>query len=108
MPVAKAGALQIFYEEYGRGQPLLMLLGLGQDIATWGLQISEFAKYFRVIVFDNRDAGKSARSLEAYTTVAMAGDTAGLMDSLGIEHAHLLGISMGLNMLTCLAYPWGG
>jgi hypothetical protein len=58
MPVAKVGDLQIFYEEYGRGQPLLMLLGLGQDIATWGLQISEFAKYFRVIVFDNRDAEK--------------------------------------------------
>ena len=107
MPVAKVGDLQIFYEEYGRGQPLLMLLGLGQDIATWGLQISEFAKYFRVIVFDNRDAGKSPRSLEAYTTVAMAGGTAGLMDSLGIEHAHLLGISMGgmIAQHVALMYP---
>jgi pimeloyl-ACP methyl ester carboxylesterase len=95
MAEAKIGTIQIHYEEYGRGQPLIMILGLGQDVSTWGLQIPELSRHFRLIVFDNRDAGKSARSTEAYTTKTMALDTLGLMDHLGIDRAHFLGVSMG-------------
>lgn len=95
MPKAKIGEIQIYYEEYGQGLPLIMILGLGQDNATWGFQISEFSKQFRVIVLDNRDSGKSSRCSEIYTTEMMARDTLGLMDYLGIERTHLLGTSMG-------------
>jgi len=95
MPKAKIGEIQIYYEEYGQGPPLIMILGLGQDTATWGFQISEFSKQFRVIVLDNRDSGKSSRCSEIYTTEMMARDTLGLMDHLGIERTHLLGTSMG-------------
>jgi pimeloyl-ACP methyl ester carboxylesterase len=35
MPEAKIGAIQLYYEEHGQGPPLVMILGLGQDIATW-------------------------------------------------------------------------
>ncbi|MFH1349604.1 MAG: alpha/beta hydrolase [Pseudomonadota bacterium] len=95
MPEVKLGDVPIYYEEHGQGAPLIMILGLGQDIATWGFQVSEFSKYFRVIVFDNRDSGKSSHCAEIYTTETMARDTLGLMDSLGISQAHLLGTSMG-------------
>lgn len=95
MPKAKIGEIEIYYEEHGRGEPLIMILGLGQDTATWYYQISEFSNQFRTIVFDNRDSGKSARCLEPYTTEAMARDLFGLMDHLGINQAHLLGTSMG-------------
>jgi len=95
MPKAEIGDIQINYEEYGQGTPLMMVLGLGQDLKTWGFQIPEFSEHFRVIVFDNRDSGKSTRPREAYTTEAMARDTIGLMDFLEIDRAHLLGTSMG-------------
>lgn len=95
MPTVQVSGIQIYYEEYGEGPPLIMILGLGQDTATWGFQVPEFAKYFRLIVFDNRDSGRSSRCEENYTTAIMARDTLGLMDQLNIPRAHLLGTSMG-------------
>ena len=68
MPKANTGDIQIYYEEHGRGQPLIMVLGLGQDIATWGFQIAEFSRHVRLIVLDNRDSGKSSRCSDNYTT----------------------------------------
>ena len=95
MPKAKIGKIQINYEEYGQGPPLIMILGLGQDIATWDFQISQLSSHFRLILFDNRDSGKSSRCSENYTTETMAMDTLGLMDYLGIDKTHLLGTSLG-------------
>lgn len=95
MPKAKVGDIQIYYEEYGEGPPLIMILGLGQDTATWGFQILEFSKHFRLILLDNRDSGRSSHCSETYTTETMACDVLGLMDQLGIGRTHLLGTSMG-------------
>ena len=95
MPKAKIGDIQINYKEYGQGPPLIMVLGLGQDLATWGLQIPELSNHFRLILLDNRDSGKSSRCSETYTTATMAMDILGLMDYLGIDKTHLLGTSMG-------------
>ena len=95
MPRATIGEIEIYYEVQGQGLPLIMILGLGQDIATWDFQVSEFSKHFRLIVFDNRDSGSSSQCLAPYTTEDMAWDTLGLMDYLHIEQAHVLGTSMG-------------
>lgn len=95
MPEASLGKIKLHYEEQGQGPPLMMILGLGQDMNTWAFQVPNFSKHFRVIRFDNRDSGRSSRSEEPYTTRTMASDTLGLMDHLGIERAHILGTSMG-------------
>jgi len=95
MPAATIGDIQLYYEEYGQGPPLVMILGLGQDIATWQFQIPALSRHVRLIVFDNRDAGKSSRCSDKYTTAIMARDVLGLMDYLKIDRAHILGTSMG-------------
>ncbi|MBL7217196.1 MAG: alpha/beta fold hydrolase [Deltaproteobacteria bacterium] len=95
MPKANIGDMEIYYEEHGQGPPLVMILGLGQDTATWSFQIPELSNRLRLIVFDNRDCGKSSRCLDDYTTRTMAQDTIGLMDHLGIDQAHICGTSMG-------------
>jgi 3-oxoadipate enol-lactonase len=114
MPTATIGGIQIYYEDYGKGPTLIMILGLGQDVATWGFQIAELSKHVRLIVFDNRDSGQSSRCSDVrlivfdnrdsgqssrcsdnYTTETMAQDILGLMDYLEIKEAHLLGTSMG-------------
>lgn len=95
MPKATIGDIQIYYEEYGQGPPLIMILGLSQDITTWSFQTSELSQHLRLIVFDNRDSGKSERCSQNYTTETMAQDILGLMDYLGIDRTHLLGTSMG-------------
>jgi pimeloyl-ACP methyl ester carboxylesterase len=50
---------------------------------------------FRVVLLDNRDAGRSSRVDHAYTIADMADDVAGLLDALDIHRTHLMGLSMG-------------
>jgi 3-oxoadipate enol-lactonase len=68
---------------------------LGGDHLAWGFQFPAFAERYRVVAFDNRGAGQTDAPDHPYTTRMMAEDTVGLMDTLGIERAHVLGVSMG-------------
>jgi 3-oxoadipate enol-lactonase len=85
----------MYYEVHGEGRPLLLICGLGNDLSSWDLQIPELARKHRVISFDNRGSGRTDAPDHPYSIRMMAGDTAGLMDTLGIEKAHVLGVSMG-------------
>ena len=95
MPRASVGDISIYYEVHGEGDPLLLIMGLGSDLAGWMLQIPVFSRKYRVIAFDNRGAGQTDAPVVPYSIAMMADDTVGLMDVLGIEKAHVLGKSMG-------------
>jgi pimeloyl-ACP methyl ester carboxylesterase len=87
---------QIYYEVHGDGEPLVLVMGIGYDASLWNLQqVPALSKRFQVVIFDNRDAGRSSRAARSYSIADMADDVAGLMDGLDIPHAHLLGLSMG-------------
>jgi len=60
VPFAEANGQRIHYEVHGEGEPLLCVMGLGADTLAWGFQLPEWSKHFRVVVFDNRDAGRSS------------------------------------------------
>src|SRR5215813_4110566 len=85
----------MYYQDVGDGEPLLLIMGFGGDITAWAFQIPDFAARYRVIAFDNRGVGQSDAPDHPYTTRMMADDTLGLMDALGVERAHVLGVSMG-------------
>lgn len=108
--------LTLAYDERGPGDapPLLLVAGLGAQLTSWheGFCDDLAAHGFRVIRFDNRDCGRSSwlddapvpdigavlhgdTSSASYTLVELAADAAGLLDALGIEHAHVVGASMG-------------
>jgi len=95
MPSVEAGDIRIFYEIHGEGEPLLLISGLGTDLSAWIFQVRDFSAEYRTIVFDNRDAGRTDISPGPYTVRTLARDVAALMDALGIERAHVLGLSMG-------------
>jgi pimeloyl-ACP methyl ester carboxylesterase len=95
MPKAKINGITIDYMVEGQGEPLIMIIGLGSDQSNWRLQTGLFKKYYRTITFDNRGVGKSDKPTGPYTINMMAEDTISLMDHLGIEKTHLLGVSMG-------------
>jgi pimeloyl-ACP methyl ester carboxylesterase len=95
MPKAKVGDIQLCYEERGQGEPLLLIMGLGASTLSWSDQIPAFGREFRVVAFDNRGAGRSDKPAVRYTIALFADDTAGLMDALGIDSAHVYGQSMG-------------
>lgn len=107
MPRVHTGALALFYQERGSGEPLLLLPGLGTDHTAWGYQTLVLQQRFCCISVDNRDAGRSERAKEAYTIREMAQDMAGLMDALDLQQAHILGWSMGsaIAQELALAYP---
>jgi 3-oxoadipate enol-lactonase len=96
--------IDICYDLYGSGEPLLLIGGFGMTREFWDLQIQDLKKHFKVIVFDNRGAGKSTVPVEPFTMSDMAADTIALMDALHVESAHVLGVSMGgmITQLLCL------
>ena len=94
--MARANGQEIYYEVHGEGDPLVLVMGIGYDSSLWGLhQVPALSRRFQVIVLDNRDAGRSTRARGEYTIEDMADDVAGVLDALGIQRAHLLGLSMG-------------
>jgi len=95
MPTVRVGDIQMFYQDVGEGDPLLLIMGFGGDHLAWALQMADFAARHRVIAFDNRGVGQTDSPDQPYTMRMMAGDALGLMDALGVDSAHVLGVSMG-------------
>jgi 3-oxoadipate enol-lactonase len=97
MPSARFGDIKIAYDIHGSGDPVVMINGIGAARGAWGLQVPAISGRYRAVTFDNRDVGETGPAAEPsnYTTDQFAHDTAGLMDALGIEHAHIVGASMG-------------
>ncbi len=95
MSIAKVGSVELYYEEHGSGDPLLLIMGLAADSQAWMFQIPDFAKQYRVIAFDNRGVGRSSKPAGPYSIHEMADETAGLLGVLGIDRAHVVGVSMG-------------
>ena len=95
MPAIKVGDIDIYYEVHGEGEPLVLIMGYGSDIGWWFRQIPALSQEYRVVVFDNRGAGRSDKPDIPYTMEMMARDVAGLLDVIGIDSAHIYGVSMG-------------
>ncbi|MFI5322902.1 MAG: alpha/beta fold hydrolase [Thermodesulfobacteriota bacterium] len=107
MPCASANGINLYYEIHGDGYPVILIGGLGSQIESWATQVPIYSKHFKVVVFDNRGAGRSDKPEGVYTTEGMADDTAALMDALGIETAHIVGKSMGgmIGQWLAIKYP---
>jgi pimeloyl-ACP methyl ester carboxylesterase len=107
--------ISLTYEEIGDAgaAPLVLVAGLGQQLHSWPTPLCEqlAARGYRVVRFDNRDAGRSTHLRfrppgpaaiftrrwpdRQYDLTDMATDTVGLLDALGYDDAHLVGASMG-------------
>jgi len=85
----------MYYEIYGAGEPLILIIGVGGNLTRWFRNVQGLSKEYQVIAFDNRGMGRTDVPDIPYSIEMMADDTAGLMDAIGIDKAHLFGISMG-------------
>ena len=124
MPTAPSNGLTLFYESFGNESDpaLLLVMGLGAQMLLWEESFCKklAANGFRVIRYDNRDVGLSSKieggptpdigkammgdaSSASYTLWDMADDAVGLLDSLGIEKAHIVGASMGGMIVQAMA-----
>jgi pimeloyl-ACP methyl ester carboxylesterase len=96
MASAQVGDHELFYERGGSGEPLLMIMGMSGTHLTWGEPFLEALKRdFDVVIYDHRGIGLSAEAPAGYSIADLADDAAGLLDVLGWDSAHVVGISMG-------------
>ena len=93
--IARSGDVRIAYEELGSGDPVLFVQGLGYDRNGFGPLPRLLAEDFRVILFDNRGVGDSDVPEGPYSVPLLAGDAVAVLDTAGVETAHVLGISLG-------------
>jgi pimeloyl-ACP methyl ester carboxylesterase len=95
MPKVHANGIDIYYEITGTGSPLVLIAGLGYSLWMWHKMVPGLARHFQVIAFDNRGVGETDKPAGPYTAQMLADDTAGLMETLGLARAAVLGHSMG-------------
>ena len=95
MPRAEINGIQLYYEVHGEGPNLALIEGLGYDCWMWYRQAPAFAGHFRVLMYDNRGVGRSDAPPGPYSHEGNASDLAALLDHVGWDCTHVLGISMG-------------
>ena len=95
MPRIKAGSLNLNYETFGDGDPLLLIMGFGMPGRAWLPRIPRFTG-FKVIIFDNRGTGDSDKPEQpVYAIAEMADDASALLRALDIPRVKICGFSMG-------------
>jgi 3-oxoadipate enol-lactonase len=96
VPNIDIAGTDLYYERRGRGEPLLLIQGLGGNSLHWGEGfLGALEDTFELVLYDHRGAGRSGPLTGEHTIADLAADALGLLDALEIERAHVVGISMG-------------
>jgi pimeloyl-ACP methyl ester carboxylesterase len=96
MATATVNGHELHYLQRGDGEPLLLIMGMSGTHLSWGEPFLELLERdFQVTIYDHRGVGKSSRADAGYSIADLSDDAAGLLGELGLESAHVLGISMG-------------
>jgi pimeloyl-ACP methyl ester carboxylesterase len=109
MPVVAANGIDLAYDSFGEGDPVVLIAGTGQPANTWHIfQVPALVDAgFRVITFDNRGVPPTGCPPAPYTVAEMAEDAAGLIRELDLAPCRVAGVSLGA-MITqelALAHP---
>jgi pimeloyl-ACP methyl ester carboxylesterase len=90
------GDINISYKVLGQGDPIVLIMGSGSTMDTWDPRfLDNLSSKYKVIIFDNRGMGNTTAPSGNFSIAQFANDTAGLIEALGIEKAHIMGWSMG-------------
>jgi pimeloyl-ACP methyl ester carboxylesterase len=104
MPKANLGDVEIYYEEQGEGEPILLAPASWWPSDAWKVNVLPFlSKRFRTIVFDCRGTGRSSKPADGYTVVQFAQDCIGLLGKLGISRCHAVGFALGGQIVQAMA-----
>ena len=103
MPAVLANNVNLYYEKQGSGEPLVLIPYLAADQACYAYQVADYAKHFTCITVDPRGAGQSDKPSGTYTTELFADDIAAFMQAIGVERAHISGLSLGAAVAMWLA-----
>lgn len=107
MPKVRANNLTMNYDQQGTGDPLILIPYLAADYACYAFQVAEYAKHFTCFSLDPRGAGETDKPGGVYSTELLADDVAAFMEAMGIQRAHVAGLSFGaaIGMWLAAKYP---
>ena len=108
--IVDVGEVKLFVQQAGKGEPLILLHGLGMSSALWINQIPVFSGYFHTVAVDLRGFGQSSRPDRpgGYAIDILAEDMAVLIERLKLGRCHVLGTSMGGFIAQALAISHPG
>ena len=95
MPKIQANGINIYYEQQGVGEPLILIPYLSADNACYAFQVADYAKHFTCISLDLRGTGKSDDPGGDVSIELYADDVAAFMQEFGMPQAHVYGLSLG-------------
>ena len=95
MPRISVNGLQLYYEIEGDGEPVVLIPGFAAGRWIWFKQVGDLSRHFRVITFDPRGVSASDKPEGSQTIGLLADDVAHLLQTIGIESAHVVGASFG-------------
>ena len=95
MPKVRVNDITMNYEQQGTGEPLILIPYLAADNACYAFQVADYAKQFTCISIDPRGAGETDKPPGNYSTELFADDVAAFMQAIGVERAHISGLSLG-------------
>ena len=107
MPKVKVNDITMNYDQQGSGEPLILIPYLAADCACYAFQVAEYAKHFTCISVDPRGAGETDKPDGTYSMELFADDVSGFMQAIGVERAHISGLSLGaaVGMWLGVKYP---
>ena len=107
MPKVQVNGITMNYDQQGTGEPLILIPYLAADYACYAFQVADYAKHYNCISIDLRGAGESDKPEGTYSTELYADDIASFMQALGIQRAHIAGLSLGAatGMWLAAKYP---
>lgn len=95
LEIPPTGARLAYGVRGAQGSPVLLLMGFAMPGRAWVHQVGPLATAHRVAFYDHRGAGNTRAPTGAYSMALLAGDAARLLDHLGWDRAHVVGVSMG-------------
>jgi 3-oxoadipate enol-lactonase len=103
VPQVDVDGLSVNYDVQGEGQPLLLIPYLSADHACYAFQLPAYTEHFSCIAVDLPGTGESDKPAGPYATEAYADQMAGFLGAIGIESAHVAGVSLGAAVAMHLA-----
>ena len=104
MPKAELGDIEMYYEERGSGEAVLLVPASWWPSDTWNVTVVPFlSQRFRTIIFDCRGTGRTSKPKEGYTVTQFARDAIALLQHLGVNRCHAVGFALGGQIVQAMA-----
>ena len=104
MPLASMNGIEIYFEEQGSGEAVLLIPASWWPGDTWKIGVAPaLARRYRTIILDCRGTGRSSKPADGYTVKQFAADALALLAHLGVKRCHLVGFALGSLIVQAMA-----